>query len=138
MEHTISDVMTTAPTCLDLYASIEHAAQVMATDGIGDVIVCDGDTMVGILTDRDIVVRGLARGMGPSTPVAEICTPRPVAVSPDETVGDASLLMRARAVRRVPVIEDGRPVGIVSLGDVAIDHDPGSPLSQISAAPART
>jgi len=91
------------------------------------------------VTDRDIVVRGLAEGMDPTnTPVSKVCSAELTVVSPDDTVDDAVNLMRDHAVRRLPVVEDGRAVGIVAIGDLARMRDGDSPLAAISSAPPNT
>ncbi|MEV5376624.1 catalase [Streptomyces nondiastaticus] len=93
----------------------------------------------GLVTDRDLVVRVLAEGgdVGERT-VHQACSEELVSVGPDDAAEDAVRLMRRRTVRRLPVVEDGRAVGIVSLGDLAAESDPGSALGEIStAAPNR-
>jgi CBS domain-containing protein len=103
---------------------------------VGDVLVVDeADTLRGVVTDRDIVVRGLATGLDASTPIGELCSPELLTVSPDEPTDVVADLMASAAVRRVPVVESGRPVGIVALGDLAVRRDPESALGSISAAP---
>ncbi len=90
----------------------------------------------GILTDRDIVVRALAEGRDPArTTVGEICSRELTTLCPDDAIGDAEKIMRDQAIRRLPVVEEGRPVGIVSLGDLAVEKNPESTLGGISAAP---
>jgi CBS domain-containing protein len=102
---------------------------------VGDVVVAEGQDVVGVLTDRDITVRAVADGTDPMTVSARsVCTPHPVTVTPDDLVATAVTLMREHAVRRLPVVEDGLPVGIVSLGDVAEAEDPASALADISRA----
>jgi CBS domain-containing protein len=104
---------------------------------IGDVIVCDGDQVCGILTDRDIVVRVVAESRDASAvDLGEFCTRDVITISQDHSVEDAMRLMSDRAVRRLPVVDDaGAPVGIVSLGDLAVERDRESVLGQISSAP---
>lgn len=133
---TIGEVMTPMPVTLPPSASIVEAAQMMRDEGIGDVLVVDGDRLAGLVTDRDLVVRCLAEvaDMGRAT-VGQVCTPEVLTLSPDNLVEDAVALMREQAIRRVPVVQDGRPVGIVSLGDLAMERDPGSALADISSAP---
>jgi CBS domain-containing protein len=76
------------------------------------------------VTDRDITVRAVAKGRDPaSTPVREVYSAELTTLPPEETVDDAVRLMREKAVRRLPVVEGGRPVGIVSLGDLAVDRE---------------
>lgn len=107
----------------------------MRTQNIGDVVVADGQEVVGLLTDRDITVRAVAEGVDPmAVSVRSVCTPGPLVVAPDDPVADAVALMREHAVRRLPVVEDGLPVGMVSLGDLAEARDPGSALADISRA----
>jgi len=102
---------------------------------IGDVIVLEDDRVVGILTDRDIVVRAVAEGRTPTeTRVGDIGSRDPETLRPDDTVEDAVRIMREKAVRRIPVVENGRPIGIVSIGDLAVETDTDSALADISVA----
>jgi CBS domain-containing protein len=89
-----------------------------------------------VVTDRDLVVRALAEGADISSKsVQEVCSTETVTVSPDDDVDRAIQLMRERAIRRLPVVEEeDRPVGVVSLGDLAVERDPHSALGDISAA----
>ena len=115
---------------------MQEAALVMSDNDIGDVIVCDGERVCGIVTDRDITIRAVAHGKDPaSTKLGDICSKELTTVSPDDLVDDAVRLMRTKAIRRVPVVEDGKPVGVVSIGDLAIDLDRQSALADISTAP---
>ncbi|PYN00326.1 MAG: CBS domain-containing protein [Candidatus Rokuibacteriota bacterium] len=133
---TVQDVMTPDPITLPLSASLIDAAKTMRDVGIGDVVVVDGDEVLGIVTDRDIVVRGIADGCdAQSTTLIDICSRDLTTVSPDDQVGTAVRLMRENAVRRLPVVARGRPVGIVTLGDLALEQDRGSALADVSAAP---
>ncbi len=116
-------------------ASLVEAAQLMRAQDIGDVLVTGGDDIIGVLTDRDIALRAVADGADPLTVSAQaVCTPNPVVVSPDDAVTAAVELMRDHAVRRLPVVEDGHAVGMVSLGDLAISENPESALAEISRA----
>ncbi|MET7454299.1 CBS domain-containing protein [Streptomyces sp. NPDC005574] len=131
----VKDVMTAGVVAVRPDASLVEAAQLMRTQDIGDVVVADGQRVVGVLTDRDITVRAVAEGIDPQTvSVRSMCTPDPVVVAPDDPLSAAVALMRAHAVRRLPVVEDGLPVGMVSLGDLAEAGDPGSVLAEISRA----
>jgi len=124
---------------MDARASVQEAAKAMLDDDIGDVIVCDGDTVCGIVTDRDITIRTVAHGKDPAaTKLGEICSKDLTSLSLGDTVDDAVRLMREKAIRRVPVLDDGKPVGVVSIGDLAIDLDADSALADISKAPANT
>lgn len=136
MPETIREVMTPSPRTLDMRATVQEAARTMLDDDIGDVIICDGETICGIVTDRDITVRAVAQGRDPAvTSVGDICSAEVVTLSPDDSVDDAVRLIRDKAVRRVPVVERGKPVGVVSIGDLAIDLDSRSALAEVSAAP---
>ena len=108
----------------------------MADDGIGDVIVVEQGTgrVVGILTDRDIVIRAVAKAMGPSTEVGDVYSRDLVALEPTSTVRDALDLMRDLNVRRLPVVEHDRALGVVSLGDLSSEAGAGPALADISAA----
>jgi CBS domain-containing protein len=116
-------------------ASLVEAAQLMRAQDIGDVLVARNGVLIGVLTDRDITLRAVADGVDPLTVSAQaVCTPDPVCVGPDDEVSTAVSLMRRYAVRRLPVVEEDRPVGVVSLGDLAEVQDPGSALADISRA----
>ena len=132
----IRDVMTPEPITVTPTMTIEQAARRMRDAGIGNVVVLNGGQITGILTDRDIVVRAVAEGWNPAdTPVCEVASQDLTTISPDDTIDDAVILMRERSIRRLPVVEHGRPVGIVSLGDLALERNPESALGEISAAP---
>ncbi len=136
MDQRIEDVMTPYPKAVDADAPVTEAAATMRDADVGDVIVLAGGTLCGIVTDRDIAVRVVAAGRDPSqTKVGDICTTEVAVLSPDDNVGDAVRLMREHDVRRLPVVVDGQPIGIVSLGDLAIEGDPESALADISSAP---
>lgn len=136
----ISEVMSTDPMTLPATRTILEAARLMRDEDIGDVIVMDqNDLICGIVTDRDIVVRALAEERAPSdTKLDEICSRDLTTLSPEDEVGDAVKLMSQKAVRRLPVVSEGKPIGIVSLGDLAVTRDPESALADISSAPANT
>ncbi len=135
MAETVADVMTSTPATIDRGGSAAEAARLMAENDAGAVIVTRDGAVCGILTDRDIAVRLVARDKPASTPVAEIASESAIeTVHPGTKLDYAIELLRARSVRRLPVVEDGRPVGNVSLGDLAIERDPGSALADLSAA----
>jgi len=135
MAPSVRDVMTPDPVTVPADAPVIEAARRMKEDGIGDVIVIDGDHMCGLVTDRDIVVRAVAESRDPQqTPMNQICTKDPVTVSPDDDLTQAGRLMEENKVRRVPVVDSGKVVGILSIGDLATARDPDSPLASISAA----
>ncbi|HZM79295.1 MAG TPA: CBS domain-containing protein [Candidatus Limnocylindrales bacterium] len=137
MAKTIRDVMTPDPVCLRENATVAEAARQMSDSDIGDVLIKDSRGLRGMLTDRDIVVRAVAAGRDPNTTtVSEILSADPICASPDDDVSTAVDLMRRHALRRLPVCEGDQLMGIVSIGDLAIEQDSRSALADISAAPA--
>jgi len=135
MRATIEDVMTTNLVTCPSTSTIADAARLMRDRNIGDVLVLrDGDKLAGIVTDRDLVVRCLAEGAGADAMVESACTGSLVSVAPDTKIDEAAEVMRERSVRRLAVVRDGRAVGIVSLGDLAMKSDPKSTLGGISAS----
>jgi CBS domain-containing protein len=135
MARTVEEVMTTNPRTVNADATVLEAAQVMRDSDIGDVIIVDNGDVTSIVTDRDIAVRGVAEGRdAESTAVGEIATSGVEAIEPEASVDDALRMMREHDIRRLPVVKDGRPVGIVSLGDLAVEREPDSTLADISAA----
>lgn len=136
MGQNIRDVMTPNPVSLPASSPVMEAARMMKERDIGDVIVLDEGKICGVLTDRDIVVRALAAGKDPgSTNISEICSRDLAWVSPDEDVDKAVQMMRDKAIRRLPVVDGDKPVGMVSIGDLAVERDRESALADISAAP---
>jgi CBS domain-containing protein len=136
MAQQIQDLMTPNPVVLPGTASVHEAARAMRDADIGDVIVIENNRVGGMVTDRDMVVRTLAEGRDPATTtLADIWSHPLLVVSPMDSVEKAVRLMGTHALRRVPVVEGGQPVGMVSLGDLAVERDPGSALSDISSAP---
>lgn len=134
---TVAEIMSRDPEAVDASMSIGEAARRMRSVDTGDVVVLDDGRPVGILTDRDIVVRVVAEDRDGSTPVHEVCSgPDLVTVTPDTAVERAAEMMRSEAVRRLPVLDADRVVGIVSIGDLAIERDQDSALADISAADA--
>jgi CBS domain-containing protein len=107
----------------------------MRDAGVGDLLVMDHGEMVGIVTDRDIVVRGLAGDGDKDSPIGQIATETVATVRPSDSVERAVETMRHYAVRRLPVVDHGARVGIVSLSDVARYEDPTSALASIAAWP---
>lgn len=135
MATTVSDVLTPDIVSISAIKTVRDAAELMRAADIGSVVVTEGGALVGLVTDRDLVVRVLAEGEGPETPVREACSPDLVTVAADDDVADAARLMAEHGVRRLPVVSGSQVVGIVSLGDLAVARDPGSVLGQVSAAP---
>ncbi|OMI41213.1 CBS domain-containing protein [Streptomyces sparsogenes] len=135
MAQQVKDVMTPAVATVRPDASVVEAAQLMRAQDIGDVFVARDGELLGVLTDRDITLRAVADGVDPLTVSCQaVCTPDPVKVGPDTDVTQAVTLMRRHAVRRLPVVDGGRPLGVVSIGDLAQERDPDSALADISRA----
>ncbi len=136
MTRRVHEVMTENPVTVDKLTSLAEAARVMRDADIGDVLVVDEGRLRGILTDRDLVVRAIAENKDPAeTTVQAVCSSEPVTVRPGDDVGHAITLMRRNALRRLPVqTEDGELVGVVTLGDLVVEQDPGSALAAIAAA----
>lgn len=135
----ISEIMTPSPATLTAERPVIDAARTMADQGIGDVLVVRDGRLVGLVTDRDLAVRVLAEGRDPATtPVGDVCSGDPATLGPDDDVSAAIALVRERAVRRIPVVDGGTAVGIVSIGDLAIERDETSALADLSAAPDNT
>ena len=139
MAQQIRELMTPNPVALPGTASVHEAARAMRDAQIGDVIVIERNEVCGIVTDRDLVARIMAEARDPATtPLADICSHSLVTVTPTDSVEEAVRLMRTHAIRRLPVVDGGQAVGIVSLGDLAVERDPGSVLGEISGAPPNT
>ena len=135
MAKTLREVMSPNPVTVPSSATVLEAATCMRDSDIGDVIVLDGNRVAGIVTDRDIVVRAVAGGLDPaSTTVRDICSGDVVTLSPDDEVKRAVEIMRSKAIRRIPVCEGGTAVGVVSIGDLAIEANGEKALADISAA----
>ena len=138
MAQQIRDIMTKNLHSVPESTLLVDVARMMRDQGVGDVLVLKDDgSLCGIITDRDIVVRVVAGARAPDrTKAGDICTGDLVELEPDASIDDAVALMREHAVRRVPVVADGKPIGIVSIGDLARVKDPRSALAQISSAAA--
>ena len=135
MADKVSEVMTDSVESVEPSDSAADAAKKMASADVGAILVVDGDELKGIVTDRDIVVKAVAEGKDPSdVKVEEICSSDATTIEPDAGIDDAIELMRDNKVRRLPVVDDGEPKGIVSIGDLAEARDERSALGEISAA----
>jgi CBS domain-containing protein len=135
MAQLVRELMAEPVVTVTADATLTEAARMMRDADIGDVIVVKKSKPVGVLTDRDIVVRGIAENRTPGTVTAgEICTTDIVSVAPDAEISQAIALMRRAAVRRLPVTEMGELIGVLSLGELAIERDETSVLADISSA----
>ena len=120
----VSEVMTRDVQTIRPDQPVQEAASFMLSNDAGSIPVTDGDRLIGMITDRDIAVRGIAKGYGPDTPVRELMTDDLVIVRIDDSVEDAASKMSEAQVRRLPVIDqDERLCGIVSLGDLSREAD---------------
>lgn len=135
MPQTISEIMTPDLVSLPESATLADAARAMRDESIGDVLLVDSDDhLIGVVTDRDLVVRGMAAGLEADTPLTNVASSEPICVEPSDSTDHAIRLMAEHAIRRVPVVDNGRAVGIVAIGDLAQELDPNSVLAGISAA----
>jgi CBS domain-containing protein len=120
----IKDVMTENPVSCEPQASVTEAAKVMAREDVGPVPVVEGNRLVGLVTDRDLIVRVLAEGRDPQgTTVGEVASTDLVTLSPEQDLDEALQLLARHQVRRLPVVDGGKLVGIVAQADVARHGD---------------
>jgi CBS domain-containing protein len=132
----IRDIMTEQVECCTLLDNIFEVAVKMKELNVGAIPIVDKDKLVGMITDRDIVVRGVAEKHPGSTKVEDIMSDELITISPDATSQEAIKLMSEHQIRRLPVVEGGKMVGIVALGDFAIreltDDQAKQALTEIS------
>jgi CBS domain-containing protein len=120
----ISDVMTRDVATVGPDQTAREAANFMLKSDAGSIPVTEGDRLIGMITDRDIAVRGVAKGHGPDTPVRDIMTSGIVCAREDDSIEDVASKMSEAQVRRLPVIDDSEKlIGIVSLGDLSRETD---------------
>jgi CBS domain-containing protein len=118
---TVADVMTPGVESTTSSQALRDAARAMREGDFGSLPVVDDGRLVGVLTDRDIVVRGVAEGLDPAVcRVGDVASRDPVTVAPDQDLDEAMELMAHHRVRRLPVVSDGRLVGVISQADVAL------------------
>lgn len=132
---TVADVMTPGVESTSSTATLRDAARAMREGDFGSMPVVDDGQLTGILTDRDIVVRAVAEGLDAAARVGDVASRNPVTVEPGEDLDDAMELMARHRIRRLPVVEDGRLVGVVSQADVALgakEAQTGAVVEQIS------
>lgn len=135
MTRKVREIMSAAPVSMAASESVSAAARAMKERGIGTVLVLSGGQLSGLVTDRDITIRVLAENRDPrTTRLGDICGGELAVLSPDDDVETATRIVRDRAVRRLPVIADGTPVGVVSIGDLAMDQDQRSAPPEIPAS----
>ena len=116
----VKELMTAEPVTLAPDATLGEAATLMKQEDCGSIPIVQGGRLVGIVTDRDIVVRAIASGKDPrSTRVSEVMSADPVTIGPEDDAKDAERLMAERQIRRLPVADDGKLVGILVIGQLA-------------------
>jgi CBS domain-containing protein len=132
----LREIMSTPAVTVDADSPVTTAARLMRDSDIGDVIVLSNGNVTGMVTDRDLAVRVVASGRDPAqTMTGEVASTDVHSLSPDDDVEKAIALIREFAVRRIPILEGDEPVGIVTIGDLAIERDDHSALADVSAAP---
>jgi CBS domain-containing protein len=135
----LKEVMTRRVETIEPSTGLRQAAKTMKDLDVGVLPVCDGDRLVGLVTDRDLTVRGLAEGSAAS--VAEVMTPEVAFCFEDQELAEAANLMEERQIRRIPVLSrEKRLVGMVSLGDLANTGDQalaGEVLERVSQPPGQ-
>ncbi|MGH3134316.1 MAG: CBS domain-containing protein [Gaiellaceae bacterium] len=117
---TVREAMTASPSSIESDQYAVEAARRLTSENVGSLPVVRGEELVGIVTDRDLVIQVMAKDLDPSkVPVSDVCTENPVVASPEESLDEALRRMASEQVRRLPVVEDGRLVGILAQADVA-------------------
>ncbi|SMC23798.1 CBS domain-containing protein [Clostridium acidisoli DSM 12555] len=116
----VGEIMTKSVASLNSDDTVERAAQIMNEHNIGSLPVCSGENVIGIITDRDIAVRNVAKGQNPRVQtVREIMSSNPVIVDQDTDIHDAARIMSERQIRRLPVVKNDKLTGFIALGDIA-------------------
>ncbi len=133
---TLRDIMSTNVATVSLLDNAYEVAQKMKELNVGAVPVTDGQNVIGMITDRDLVLRGYAEKKSGSSAIEGLMTKDLVVGTPDMSVDEAARLMAEKQIRRLPVVENGNLVGIVAIGDLAVRNEladeAGEALSQIS------
>jgi CBS domain-containing protein len=134
----ISEVMTRNVKTVSPETTAQEAAGFMLSEDAGSMPVSEGDRLIGMITDRDIAVRGVAKGRGPDTPVRELMTDEIICAHEDDDVDDVASKMSDAQVRRLPVIDSNEKLcGIVSLGDLARGSDEDAAEQALEGVSAR-
>lgn len=132
----IKDIMTTDVKSVSPNDSLSQAALLMEQLNVGSVPVVDNNKVVGIVTDRDITLRNVARGQNPNQKVSDVMTTNVTSAPPDMDVHSAANIMASNQIRRLPVVDNGNLVGIVAIGDLAVEdifeNEAGEALHDIS------
>ena len=132
----VKDIMTSNVSTISENSNVGEAAQIMRNLNVGSVPVTRGDEAIGMVTDGDITIRNVADGGDANTPINQVMSSNLVYGTPDMSADDAARLMASKQIRRLPIVDKGNIVGIVSLGDLAVqtksDMEAGKALSSIS------
>jgi CBS domain-containing protein len=133
----IKDVMTKSVASVNAEDTVERAAQLMQEYNVGSIPVCKGEKVIGIITDRDITLRCVAQGVNSKNlSVRDVMTSNPVTGSPTMDIHDAARIMSERQIRRLPIVDNNNLVGMVALGDLAVEpkltDDAANALKDIS------
>lgn len=116
----LQEIMSHPVRTVRAHVTVQYAAEMMALHDVGALAVCEDDVIVGIVTDRDIVLRGLAAGHDPdTTDVHKIMTAHPITLPPTASVDEAAQIFRETRIRRLPVVDNDHPIGMVTADDVA-------------------
>ncbi len=116
----VNEIMSEPVYTVKMTATIQFAAEMMATHDVGALPVTEDGVLVGIVTDRDIVLRSLAEGLSPTAIlVHRIMTPTPIALPPNASVDEAARIFTETRIRRLPIVDEGHPVGMLTVDDVA-------------------
>jgi CBS domain-containing protein len=123
----VREAMTPSPTTIDANASAVDAARLMASQDVGSLPVLEGGNLVGMVTDRDLVLHVLAKDVDPhQTTVATVCSENPVVVGPEDSLDEALQRMAREQIRRLPVVDEKRLVGILAQADVSRAVEPAA------------
>lgn len=136
MNKTVKDIMTTDCATVTLKDNVYEVAVAMSKQDVGFIPVVEGKQLIGCITDRDLVVRGYAQKNEGSAKVEKVMSRDITTVTPDTSVDEAARIMADHQIRRLPVVENGNLVGVVSIGDLAVrqnfENEAGDALSKIS------
>jgi CBS domain-containing protein len=130
----VRECLRTAPVTVPPGCTLEEAAQLLGSHQVGSLLVVDGDRLVGIVTDRDIAVRGVGEGMAPSAAVEAVMTADPVTIQGSDDVFAAVEVLKTASARRLPVLEDTDLAGMISVDDLLLSlvSELGSVLSPVA------
>lgn len=133
---TVKDIMTKDCVTVTLKDNVYEVAVAMSKQDVGFVPVVDGKQLIGVVTDRDLVIRGYAEKNEGSAKVEKVMSTDVATITPDTTVDEAAKIMAKNQIRRLPVVENGNLVGVVAIGDLAVrdifENEAGEALSKIS------